>query len=90
VVPLRGQLVPRQDARNAFIGGNRQESGSLVGFVAHKRRSVDAHQRTDFVNDGVKDLFGRHGPGEECRDAPKCCLLGLDLREMRISSGAIR
>jgi hypothetical protein len=32
---------------------------------------------------------GRHAPGEECGDAPKRGLLGLDLREMRISNGAI-
>ena len=42
------------------------------------------------VNDRVKDLFGGHAPGEERGDAPKRGLLGLDLREMRISSGAIR
>jgi hypothetical protein len=55
-------------------------------FVPQKTRSLDAHQRTDFVNDRVKDLFGRHAPGEERGDAPKRGLLGLDLREMRISA----
>ena len=72
------------------LGGNRQKSGSLVGFVAHNSRGVDAHERTDFINDRVKDLFGGHAPGEECGDAPKCGLLGLDFREMRINSGAMR
>ena len=62
----------------------------LVGFVARKGRSVDAHQRADFVNDRVKDLSGGHAPHEERGDAPKRSLLGLDLREMRIHSGAIR
>ena len=69
--------------------GARAWGGSIVGLVAHKSRSVDAHERTDFVYDRVEDLFGRHAPGEECGDAPKRGLLGLDLREMRISSGAI-
>jgi hypothetical protein len=30
----------------------------------------------------VKDLFGGHAPGEECGDAPKRGLLGLDVGEM--------
>jgi hypothetical protein len=89
-VPLHGQFVHRQVERRACLGGNRQEGRSLVGFVAHKTRSVDAHQRTDFGNDRLKDLFGGHAPGEERGDAPKRGLLGLDLSEMRISSGAIR
>jgi len=68
--------------------GARAWGGSIVGLVAHKRRSLDAHEQTGFVNDRVKDLFGGHAPGEECGDAPKCGLLGLDFREMRINSGA--
>jgi hypothetical protein len=32
----------------------------------------------------------RHAPGKQCGDATKRGLLGLDLGEMRISSGAIR
>ncbi len=88
--PLRGQFVPRQDDPCVCLGGKRQDCGSLVGFVAHKTRSLDAHEQTDFVNDRVEHLFGRHAPGEERGDAPKRGLLGLDLREMRISSGAIR
>ena len=73
-----------------LLGGNRQDGGSVVSLVAPKTRSLDAHERTDFVNDRVKDLFGGHAPGEERGDAPKRGLLGLDLREMRMSSGAIR
>jgi hypothetical protein len=46
--------------------------------------------QTGFVNDPLKDLFGRDAPGEECGDAPKRGLLGLNLSEMRINSGAIR
>jgi hypothetical protein len=67
----------------------RQDGGSLVGFVAHKTRSLDAHQRTDFVDDRLKDLFGRHAPREQRGDPAKRGLLSLDLREMRNSSGAI-
>jgi hypothetical protein len=89
-VPFRGQLVHRHLDRCVCFGGNRQESGSPVGFVAHKTHSLDAHERSDFANDRVKDLFGGHAPGEQCGDAPKRGLLGLDLGEMRISSGAIR
>ena len=89
-MPLRRDLAYRQVDRCVCVGGNRQQGGSLVGLVAHKRRSLDAHEHTGFVNDRVKDLFGGHAPGEECRDAPKCGLLGLDFREMRINSGAMR
>ena len=89
--PTEHQFVPHQVGPCVCLGGNRQTGGSLpVGVVPHKTRSLDAHQRTDFVNDRVKDLFGRHAPGEECGYAPKRGLLTLDLREMRISSGAIR
>jgi hypothetical protein len=47
-------------------------------------------ESTDLLNDGFKDLFGRHAPGEERGDPPKRGLLGLDLREMSIRNGAIR
>jgi hypothetical protein len=60
------------------------------GFVARKSRSVGAHERTDFVADRVKDLSSRHAPSKERGDAPKRSLLGLDLREMRTNSSAIR
>jgi hypothetical protein len=90
VVPLCGQFVYRQLDRCVCFGGNCQEGGSLVDFVAHKTHSLDAHDRTDFVNHRVKDLFGRHAPGEERGYATKRGLLGLDLGEMRISSSAIR
>jgi hypothetical protein len=89
-VPLGGQLVPRRGGPCVRLGRKRQEGGRLVGFVARKSRSIDAHQRTDFVNDRVEDLSGGHAPREERGDAPKRSLLGLDLREMRISSSAIR
>jgi hypothetical protein len=71
IVPLRGQFLLRQIDACVCLGRNRQEGGSLVGFVPHKSRRVDAHERTDFVDDSVKDLFGRHAPGEECGDPPK-------------------
>jgi hypothetical protein len=85
-----GHAVHRLVDPCVCLGGNRQDCGGLVGFVPQKTRTVDAHERTDFVNDRVEDLFGRHAPGEECGDAPKRSLLGLDLSEMRISNGAIR
>ena len=73
----------------ACLGGNRQDGDSLVGFVAPKNRTVDTHEQTDFVNDGVKDLVRRNAPSKQSRYASKRGLLGLDLRKMRISSGAI-
>jgi hypothetical protein len=81
-VPLGGQLVPRRGDPCVCLGGNRKERGSIVGVVARKRRSVDAHQRADFLDDRVEDLSGRRASGDECGDAPKRGLLGLDLREM--------
>ena len=90
VVPLSGEIfVHRQGDLCACLGGNRQNSDSLVGFVAPKNRTVDTHEQTDFVNDGVKDLVRRNASSKQSRNASKRGLLGLDLREMRISSGAI-
>lgn len=88
--PSGGQSVLRHGDPCVCLGGKRQQSGSFVSFVARKRRSVDAHQRANFVDDRVKDLFSRHAPGEERCDTPERGLLGLDLREMRIGSAAIR
>jgi hypothetical protein len=90
VVPLGGQFVPRPGDPCLCLSGKRQESGSLVRFVARKRRSIDAHQPADFINNRVKDLYGGHAPREEPGYPPKRGLLSLDLREMRINSGAIR
>ena len=89
-MPLGGQFVPRHGDLRILLGGNRQESGGRVGLVARKRRSVDTHQRADFVDDGVKDLSGRHAPGDKCGDAPKRGLLGLDLREVLLRRCALR
>lgn len=90
VVPLCGHFFIHQGDLCACLGGKRQDGDSLVGFVAPKSRTFDADEQTDFVNDRVKDLFGGHAPSEECGDPPKRGLLGLDLRETRISSSAIR
>ena len=89
-MPLSGKiLVHRQGDLCACLGGNRQDGDSLVGFVAPKHRTVDTHEQTDFVNDGVEDLVRRNAPSKKSRYASKRGLLGLDLREMRVSSGAI-
>jgi hypothetical protein len=89
-VPLSGKiLVHREGDLCACLGGNRQDGDGLVGFVASKDRTVDTHEQTDFVNDGVEDLVRRNTPGKQSRYASKSGLLGLDLREMRVSSGAI-
>jgi hypothetical protein len=68
----------------------RQDGDSFVGFVAPKNRTVDTHEQTDFVNDGVKDLVRRNAPSKQSRYASKRGLFGLDLCEMRLSNGAIR
>jgi hypothetical protein len=83
VVPLSGHFfVHRLGDLCACLGGERQDGDSLVGFVAPKNRSVDTHEQTDFVNDGVKDLVRRNAPSKQSRYASKLGLLGLDLREM--------
>src|SRR5205814_7569420 len=89
VVPLCGQFVSRLGDPCVSLGGKRQESGSRVGFVACESRSVNADERTDFVNDCLEDLFGGHAPGEERGDAPERSLLGLALSVMRVSSGTV-
>ena len=89
-MPLSGHFfVHRLGDLCACLGGKRQDGDRFVGFVAPKNRTVDTHEQTDFVNDGVKDLVRRNAPSKQSRYAPKRGLLGLDLREMRISSGAI-
>jgi hypothetical protein len=77
------------EATRAFPSAESARSVA-VGFVARQSRSVDAHQRADFANDRVKDVSGGHTPSNERGDAPKRGLLGLDLREMRVNTGAIR
>jgi hypothetical protein len=89
-VPLSGQFhVHRLGDLCACLGGKRQDGDSLVGLEAPKNRTIDTHEQTDFANDGVKDLVRRNARSKQSRYAPKRGLLGLDLREMRISSGAI-
>ena len=60
-----------------------------IGVVPHKTAaSTPISERTSSTT--ASKTSSRHAPGEECGYAPKRGLLTLDLREMRISSGAIR
>ena len=89
-MPLRGQLVPRRADTCAWLGGNGHDGASLIRLVAPKTRTVVAHKLTDFINDRVKDLLGRHAPREKRGDATKRGLLGLDPRESRSTISDVR